>query len=45
VTPTAVTRDASASSSASRTINGPRVMIENGLAASRSTSTHARVSR
>ena len=36
---------ASASTSRSRTISGPRVMIENGVAARPSTSMHARVSR
>jgi hypothetical protein len=45
VTDTSARREASASSSASRTISGPRVMIENGWEASRSTSRHARVSR
>ena len=45
VTETSARRDASASKSASRTISGPRVMIENGFEASRSTSRHARVRR
>ena len=36
---------ASASTSTSRTISGPRVMIENGFGAASSTSMQARVSR
>ena len=38
-------RAASTSTSTSRTIIGPRVMIENGFEASASVSMHARVSR
>jgi hypothetical protein len=45
VTPTLARRAARSSTSRSRTIIGPRVMIENGFAASASTSRHARVSR
>ena len=45
VTPTSARRAVSTSTSTSRTIIGPRVMIENGLAASPSTPMHARVSR
>ncbi len=45
VTETSARRAASASTSTSRTISGPRVMIENGLRTSRSTSMQARVSR
>ena len=45
VTETSARRAASASTSASRTISGPRVMIENGFARGASTSRQARVSR
>ena len=45
VTDTSARRAASTSTSTSRTIIGPRVMIENGFAAPASTSRHARVSR
>ena len=45
VTDTSARRAASASTSTSRTIIGPRVMSPNGFAASASTSMHARVSR
>ena len=44
VTVTSARPAASASTSMSRTIIGPRVMIENGVAARPSTSMHARVS-
>ena len=44
VTETFVRLAASTSTSMSRTIIGPRVMIPNGFAASRNTSRHARVS-
>jgi hypothetical protein len=45
VTDTDARRAASTSTSRSRTIIGPRVMIENGFAAAASSSTQARVSR
>ena len=45
VTETCARRAASASTSTSRTISGPRVMMLNGFEASRSASMHARVSR
>ena len=45
VTLTSARRAASWSTSTSRTISGPRVMIPNGLAARLSSSRHARVSR
>ena len=44
VTETSARADASASTSASRTISGPRVMIEKGLWAAKSSSRQARVS-
>ena len=45
VTETSARRDASASTSTSRTIRGLRVMIENGTAAAASASRQPRVSR
>ena len=45
VTDTDARRVASTSASTSRTIIGPRVMIENGFDAAASVSMHARVSR
>ena len=45
VTETSARRAASDSTSTSRTISGPRVMIENGFATAPSTSMHARVRR
>jgi hypothetical protein len=45
VTLTSVRCAAATSTSMSRTISGPRVMIPNGLAAAPSTSMQARVSR
>ena len=45
MTETSVRRAASWSTSTSRTISGPRVMIENGVAARPRTSMHERVSR
>jgi hypothetical protein len=45
VTPTSARFAAATSTSRSRRISGPRVMIENGFAASPSASMHARVRR